>query len=267
MIPEEPKKRRRGVYLLPNLFTTFGLFSGFYAIISAINGQFVHAAVAVFAAMVLDGIDGRVARMTNTQTDFGAQYDSLSDLVSFGLAPALIMYEWSLKSLADMGSEMGKLGWLAAFVYTAMAALRLARFNASIGKVEKKYFVGLASPAAAMLVVSFVWVCEEFLTVKVNGTEMWLWSLIITVGAAALMISPIFYHSFKEINQEGRIPFKGTLIIVLLLVLVIIDPPKVTFAVFLLYALSGPIFALSRRISRRHGRATKPLPEVKNQKP
>lgn len=248
MKPDTTEKLKKGVYLIPNLFTTFGILAGFYAIIAATNDQFTHAAIAILVAMLLDGIDGRVARMTNTQTDFGAQYDSLADMVSFGLAPSLIIYEWSLHSMKMLGSEMGKIAWLAAFFFTAMAALRLARFNANIGKVDKKYFVGLPSPAAATVLVSFVWVCEDL---GVNGIDMRVFTLFLTILAGALMISPIFYSSFKDNNREEKIPFRGALIIVLLLVLVIIDPPKVFFGVFFLYMMSGPVLATVRRIQKR----------------
>jgi CDP-diacylglycerol--serine O-phosphatidyltransferase len=253
MEPEAPKKRRRGVYLLPNLFTTFGMFAGFFAIIAASKGNFTYAAIAVIVAMVIDGIDGRIARMTNTQTEFGAQYDSLSDMVSFGIAPALVMFHWSLSLFSGANPEgaptfivtpdLSKVGWLAAFFYAAMAALRLARFNVNIDKVEKKYFMGLASPAAATLLVSFVWLCQDM---GWTGQSMRYYALVLTVFAGTMMISPIFYTSFKERNREGRIPFSGALLIVLLVVLVTLYPPVVFFLVFLAYALSGPVMALHR---------------------
>ena len=240
------KKRRRGVYLLPNLFTTFGLFAGFYAIISASNGKFTPAAIAIIIAMILDGVDGRVARMTNTQTDFGAEYDSLADMVSFGIAPALVVYEWSLKSMMSLGPELAKLGWLAAFFYAAMAALRLARFNVQTDTIDKRYFRGLPSPAAAGLVISFIWVCESLGWAELKGSEVWLYSLIFTIAAGSLMISPIFYNSFKDKNREEKIPFRGAAAIVLVLVLVIINPPVVLFGVFFLYAFSGPVLSVLR---------------------
>jgi len=241
---------RKAVYLLPNLFTTAGMFSGFFAIIAATGGRFSAAAVAVVAAFVLDGIDGRIARLTHTQTEFGAQYDSLADLVSFGLAPALIIYNWSLASMVELGGQMGKLGWLAAFFYTAMAAMRLARFNVQLGSVDKRYFLGLASPSGAMLLASFVWTCE---VLGVRGTDPGLWipSLLLTIGAGALMISPIRYYSFKDLGQRERIPFFGVLVVVLLFVLVAVDPPKVLLAGFGIYSLSGPVSALWRRLRRR----------------
>jgi CDP-diacylglycerol--serine O-phosphatidyltransferase len=239
------KKPRRAIYLLPNLFTTAGLFAGFYAIVLAMQGRFTAAAISVIVAMLLDGIDGRVARMTNTQSEFGAQYDSIADMVSFGLAPALVMYQWSLVSLVELGEQWGKFGWLAAFFYSAMAALRLARFNVQIGKLDKKYFMGLASPSAATLLVSFIWVFDDL---GLKGSESYLLvpSLLLTIIAGVLMVSPILYNSFKDQSRKEKIPFIGILIVVLIFILVTIDPPKVFFGVFLLYALSGPAMMLLR---------------------
>ncbi len=240
------KKPRKVIYLIPNLFTTAGLFAGFYAIILAMQGRFTAAAISVIVAMLLDGIDGRVARMTNTQSEFGAQYDSIADMVSFGLAPSLVMYQWSLVSLVDLGEQWGKFGWLAAFFYSAMAGLRLARFNVQIDKLDKKYFMGLASPSAATLVVSFIWVFDEL---NYKGSETWLLipSVLITVLAGVLMVSPFLYHSFKDNNRKEKVPFIGILVVVLIFILVTIDPPKVFFGVFLLYALSGPVQFFLRR--------------------
>lgn len=226
---EQPAKRRRGIYLLPNLFTTSALFAGFYAIIMAMNGSFESAAIAVFVAMVLDGLDGRVARLTNTQSEFGAEYDSLADMVSFGVAPALIMYEWAL-------SDLGRYGWLAAFVYTVSAALRLARFNTQIGTVDKRYFVGLASPAAAAVVAGFVWIAGDF-GMEVKKLDWIAWA--VTVSAGLLMVSNIRYYSFKTIDFKGKVPFFFLLVVVLIFVLVTLDPPKILFVVFAGYALSG----------------------------
>ncbi|VAW79955.1 CDP-diacylglycerol--serine O-phosphatidyltransferase [hydrothermal vent metagenome] len=248
-LPSKQKKRRRGVYLIPNLFTTFGLFAGFYAIIQASTSNYEYAAIAIIVAMVLDGLDGRIARMTNTQSDFGAEYDSLADMVSFGIAPALIMFEWSLSSMSQLSPEMAKVGWLAAFFYAAMAALRLARFNVQTDTVEKGFFRGLPSPAAAGLVISFIWVCET-LDVPLTGKDMLVYSLVVMVVAGALMISPILFNSFKDSNREGKIPFRGATAIVLILILVYLDPPKVLFAVFFIYAISGPVMSLFRRKNR-----------------
>lgn len=249
----EAKKRRKAVYLLPNLFTTAGLFAGFFSIVSAMGDKFHVAAIAVLIAMLLDGVDGRVARMTNTQSDFGAQYDSLADLVSFGLAPALLMYKWSLMSMVDLGGQWGKIGWLAAFFYAAMAAMRLARFNVQIGTVDKRYFYGLASPSAASLLVSFVWMAHDL---GWRGDALWLPALLLTVAAGALMVSPVLYHSFKDVKRKERIPYFGILVLVLALILVAIDPPKVIFAVFLIYTLSGPVqWALRLRRKRLRNQA------------
>lgn len=237
-------KRRRGIYLLPNLFTTAALFAGFYAIVSAMGGDYEHAAVAIFVAMVLDGLDGRVARLTNTQSDFGAEYDSLADMVSFGLAPALVAYEWSL-------SGMGKLGWLAAFVYAAAGALRLARFNTQVGIADKRFFQGLASPAAAAIVAGAVWVGHVY---GFDGAQLRMPMFILTVAAGLLMVSNVRYYSFKELDLKGKVPFVAVLAIVLVFVFISIDPPWVLFGFFLLYAISGPIMTLVLLQRRRRGR-------------
>lgn len=250
--PSSEPRRPRGVYLLPNLFTTAALFCGFYAIIAALQNRFELAAVAVFVAMVLDGLDGRVARLTHTESEFGAQYDSMADLVSFGLAPALIMYEWALGSMASMGPFLSKLGWLAAFFYTVMAALRLARFNVQLGSTDKRYFIGLPSPSAAAIVTGFVWFGTDL---GLTGPQL-LWpALVVTVGAGALMFSKILYFSFKQVNLRGRVPFASALLVVLTLVVISIDPPKVLFTGFLLYGLSGPVMYLARLRQRARRRA------------
>ncbi|MEY3262637.1 MAG: CDP-diacylglycerol--serine O-phosphatidyltransferase [Pseudomonadota bacterium] len=224
-----PPVRSRGIYLLPNAFTTAALFCGFYAIVMAMNMQFSNAAVAIFAAMVLDAVDGRVARLTNTQSEFGAQYDSLSDMVSFGAAPALIVYEWSLRG-------MGKLGWLAAFVYCAGAALRLARFNTNIAVVDKRFFQGLPSPAAAALVAGFIWLMDDL---RIAGADfLWLsWS--ITLYAGLTMVTNVPFYSFKDVNFRKSVPFIAIFLIVLIFVAVSSDPPKVLFGLFVVYGLSG----------------------------
>jgi CDP-diacylglycerol--serine O-phosphatidyltransferase len=224
-----PPVRSRGIYLLPNAFTTAALFCGFYAIVMAMNGQFSNAAVAIFAAMVLDAVDGRVARLTNTTSEFGAQYDSLSDMVSFGAAPALIMYEWALRG-------MGKLGWLAAFVYCAGAALRLARFNTNIAVVDKRFFQGLPSPAAAALVAGFIWLMDDL---RIAGTDFnWL-SWTITLYAGLTMVTNAPFYSFKDVNFRKSVPFIAVFLIVLIFVAVSSDPPKVLFGLFVIYGLSG----------------------------
>jgi len=252
MTSDTPEPRRtRGLYLLPNLFTTAALFCGFYAIIAALHGRFESAAVAVFIAMVLDGLDGRVARLTHTESEFGAQYDSMADLVSFGLAPALIMYEWALGAMTGMGPFLSKLGWLAAFFYTVMAALRLARFNVQLGSTDKRYFIGLPSPSAAAIVTGLVWFCADL---GLTGVQM-LWpALIVTVGAGALMFSNILYFSFKQVDLHGRVPFIAALLVVLIFVFTSMDPPKVLFFGFLFYGLSGPALFLWRWRWRRHAR-------------
>jgi CDP-diacylglycerol--serine O-phosphatidyltransferase len=227
-----PAQRRRGIYLLPNAFTTAALFCGFYAIVMAMNLKFDQAAIAIFAAMVLDATDGRVARLTNTQSEFGAQYDSLSDMVSFGAAPALVVYEWSLRGL-------GKMGWLAAFVYCAGAALRLARFNTNIAVVDKRFFQGLPSPAAAALVAGFIWSMDDL---RFTGTELSWISWGITVFAGLTMVTNVPFYSFKDVNFRKVVPFIAIFLIVLMFVLVSVDPPKVMFGLFVIYGLSGYAF-------------------------
>ncbi|MFP5345122.1 MAG: CDP-diacylglycerol--serine O-phosphatidyltransferase, partial [Gammaproteobacteria bacterium] len=210
-------KRRRGIYLLPNLFTTAGLFAGFYAIVAGMQGRFEAAAVAIFVAMLMDGIDGRIARLTRTESDFGKEYDSLSDMVSFGLAPALVAYSWSL-------STLGKFGWLAAFVYAACAALRLARFNTQQGSADKRYFKGLASPAAAAVIAGMVWLGHDLsLTASLTRFP----AFIITLAVSALMVSNIRYYSFKDLNLKGEVRFVTVLAVMLIFVLIAIAPPQV----------------------------------------
>ncbi|MFT3761070.1 MAG: phosphatidylcholine/phosphatidylserine synthase [Pseudoxanthomonas sp.] len=250
--PPDPqaRPRSRGIYLLPNLFTTAGLFGGFYAIIAAANGQFVHAAVAVFIAAIADGLDGRVARLTGTSSEFGVQYDSLADLVSFGMAPALVMYHWSLSALKLDSALLGRVGWAAAFLYAACAALRLARFNTQVGVVDKRWFVGLASPAAAGLMMSFVWAFAEG-DFGPDGTELRYVALGVTLVAALLMVSRVRFWSFKGGGDTGpksdRVPFVVLLLIPVVIAMLMVDPPRVLFAVGVLYALSGPAIWLWNR--------------------
>jgi CDP-diacylglycerol--serine O-phosphatidyltransferase len=227
------------------------MFAGFYAIVTSIAGDFSAAAIAVFVAALLDGMDGRVARLTNTQTEFGVQYDSLSDLVSFGLAPALVMYTWSLSSLKDYGPTWGKIGWAGAFIYAACAALRLARFNTQVGVVDKRYFQGLASPAAAAVCMSFVWTMDKF---GILGAEVPFLTLVMAVLVGLLMVSNFRYYSFKSLPMGDRVPFLWVLIGVLVLVPFFIDPPRVLFVVFTLYLLSGPVMTLWGRATRRRRR-------------
>ncbi|CAH0313558.1 Phosphatidylcholine synthase [Massilia sp. Bi118] len=222
---------RRGIYLLPNAFTTAALFGGFYAIVMAMNQRFDHACWAVFIAMVLDGLDGRVARLTNTQSEFGAQYDSLSDMVSFGAAPALVIYEWSLRGL-------GKLGWIAAFVYCAGAALRLARFNTNIEVVDKRFFQGLPSPAAAALVVGFVMMMTDpDINVSARSVDWISWGLALFAGIT--MVTNVPFYSFKDVNFRKSVPFIVVFLIALFFALLAIDPPKVLWPLFVVYGLSG----------------------------
>jgi CDP-diacylglycerol---serine O-phosphatidyltransferase len=235
------RKRPRGIYILPNLFTTANLFCGFYAIVQAMNGRFEQSAMAIFFAMVLDSLDGRVARLTNTQSTFGEQYDSLADMVSFGAAPALVMYEFILKG-------MGKLGWIAAFIYVAGAALRLARFNANLGVVDKKFFQGLASPAAAALVAGFVWlVVDNRLGAKISDEAIRALACGFTLYAGLTMVSNAPFYSFKDINLRKAVPFTFALVIVLGFVLLSFDPPIVLFCLFTAYALSGWFVWLARK--------------------
>lgn len=245
--PAEPRVHgrltRRGIYLLPNLFTSGALFAGFYAIVQAMNGRFEHAAAAIFIAMVLDGLDGRVARLTRTQSAFGAEYDSLSDMVSFGVAPALVIYSFALKG-------MGKLGWIAAFIYCVGAALRLARFNTMLEVQDKRWFQGLPSPAAASLVAGLVWVAVD--NQFVGHDIRWL-AAGLTVFAGLTMVTSLRFYSGKEINLRKSVPFMFVVGIALFFTLISVDPPIVLFLLFLAYGLSGYVHgALSWYHDWRH---------------
>ena len=236
-----PELKRRGIYVLPNLFTTAALFCGFFAIVQAMQGDFERASIAVFIAMVLDGLDGRVARLTHTQSAFGAEYDSLSDMVSFGVAPALVIYEWALH-------DLGRLGWIAAFIYCVGAALRLARFNTTLEVVDKRFFQGLPSPAAAALVAGFVWV---MLTAEVApGDVRWL-ACVLTVFAGITMISNIRYYSFKDINLRKSVPFFAVAAFALVFALISLSPEMTLFGFFVLYGLSGYVLALTGMVRRK----------------
>jgi CDP-diacylglycerol--serine O-phosphatidyltransferase len=236
VVSEDGRKvRRRGIYLLPNLLTTGAMFAGFYAVIAGMQNDFRHACVAIIVAMFLDGLDGRVARLTNTQSAFGAEYDSLSDLIAFGMAPALICFSWAL-------SGLGKAGWTICFIYVACAALRLARFNVQLGTTDKRFFVGLASPAAAGLVVFMVWACFEY-NVEVTRFVAMLAALV-TFIAGALMVLNIRYYSFKDLDMKNRVPFIVMILVVLVFVIVSWDPPIVLFSMAIIYALSGPGMAI-----------------------
>lgn len=234
--------RRRGIYLLPNLFTTGVLFSGFFAIVQAMNGRFEIAAIAIFVAMVLDGMDGRVARWTNTQSEFGAQYDSIADMVAFGVAPALVAYEWTLK-------DLGTAGWIGAFIYCAGAGIRLARFNANLGAVDKRYFQGLPSPSGAAVITGLVWVLGDF---ELYPSEyFWLAGIvwIVAVFAGVTMVSNVPFYSFKEVNWKKRVPLWAILACVLGISLIASRPSLVLFALFMGYALSGYVlWGLGRRV-------------------
>lgn len=245
--PLPPRPRSRGIYLLPNLFTTGGLFAGFFAIIAASQGRYGAACVAIFVAAILDGLDGRVARLTNTQSEFGVQYDSLADLVSFGMAPALVMYHWALVALKLNGVTAGRIGWLAAFLYAACAALRLARFNSQVAQVDKRWFIGLASPAAAGLMASFVWTCHDL---GWAGEDLRYAAVAVSVIAGLLMVSRLRYNSFKGSGtgpKSDRVPFFALLIVVAVLIALWIDPPKTLLIAAGLYALSGPVLWFKRR--------------------
>ena len=248
----EPGQRRRAIYLLPNLLTTGTLFAGFYGIVASIDGHYTPAAIAIFVAGLLDGLDGRLARLTHTESEFGKQYDSLADMVAFGTAPAIIVYQWGLKTLADYGWAWGKLGWLAAFLYAVAAALRLARFNVAAKTADRRFFEGLPSPSAAGLVTSMVWFATQF---ELGGLLALAISTAVTVLAGVLMVSQLAYYSFKEVGPRGRISFAYVFVIPLIFVLIAIDPPTVCFIIAASYALSGILMALWRRQRRQSGRA------------
>lgn len=229
--------RRRGIYILPNLFTTLNLFAGFYAIVQGMNHRFEHAAIAIFVAMVLDSIDGRVARLTRTQSAFGAEYDSLADMVSFGAAPALVMYVWALK-------DMGRLGWIAAFVYCVGAALRLARFNTQLAVADKRYFQGLPSPAAAALVTGMIWVLNDY---QVMGGQVKWWAAGLTIYAGITMVSSVKFYAGKDINLRRAVPFWMAILMVLALLLISIEPSHVLWGLMIAYGLSGYVMWIVNR--------------------
>lgn len=246
---QSPIKLRKGIFLLPNLFTVLGLFFGFYAIVAAMQQRFDSAAIAIYIAMILDALDGRIARMTNTQTAFGGELDSLSDMVSFGLAPALVVYHWGL-------IDLGKLGWLAAFTYVVCGALRLARFNTQHGKHNPRYFQGLPIPAAAGFIAGLVWVSNIHDLQQFPFIYPCYGILVVIIGL--LMVSTIRYRSFKDFNLKGYVPFLMIVVIALILVLIAFDPPHVVFAIFALYVLSGVVTWIwrywhLRRVRRRRG--------------
>jgi CDP-diacylglycerol--serine O-phosphatidyltransferase len=248
MTAERNAIRRKGIYLLPNLLTTAGLFAGFYSIVAAIDGNFHAAAWAIFTAMVIDGLDGRIARLTSTASEFGKEFDSLSDMVSFGIAPAIVTYQWGVERLAEYGAVWGRLGWLAAFLYAAAAAFRLARFNSNAAWLDKRYFQGLASPAAAAGVASMVWVSTEY---GIDGLVALVAGITITAVAGLLMMSRFAYLSFKDVRPGYRLRFARLLLIPLVIIVVAVEPPITIFVLFTIYAFSGPVYWLWRR-HRRH---------------
>ena len=248
--PISPKNKH--IYLLPNILTTCGMFAGFYAILAAANGQFEYACVAVFIAAVFDGVDGRVARLTGTSSEFGVQYDSLADLVSFGVAPALVMYHWALVNMKHDGAMLGKIGWAAAFLYMACAALRLARFNTQVGVVDKRWFIGLNSPSSAGLMMAFVWSMNEL---GFGGDTLRYIALAVTVSCGLLMVSRFKYTSFKggpkTETKNDRVPFWVILMIVAILIALFVLREKALLAVAGAYALSGPAMWLYSKITRK----------------
>ena len=243
---QKNRVRRRGIYILPNLFTLAALFAGFYAIVQAMNLNFDQAAVGIFVAMVLDSLDGRVARLTKTQSAFGAEFDSLADMVSFGAAPALVMYEWVLR-------DLGKLGWVAAFLYCAGAALRLARFNTMLDVADKRWFTGIPSPAAAALVGGFVWIMDDY---DIDPQSVRWWALFVTVFAGLTMVTNLKYWSGKAINLRKSVPFVVVLGGAVAVALTALQPPLVLFAGFVVYALSG--YVVSAWLHLRRGRPGTP---------
>ena len=245
---QQKSSRGRGIYLLPNILTICGLFAGFYAIIASGKGIYDNAAIAIFIAMIMDSLDGRIARLTNTVTDFGIQLDSLADMVSFGVAPALVTYHWALSSL-------GKLGWLSAFVYAVAVVLRLARFNVQVRKIDKRYFQGLPCPPAAGVIAGMVWTCSNF---DLSGLAVSIAAAAITVLTGILMVSKLRYRSFKDIDFKNNVPFFTILLLVLIIVLVSIDPAQILFVVFSLYALSGPVMTFWQLRKRRRQKKINP---------
>src|SRR5690554_4059235 len=242
--PAEARVRHRGIYLLPNLLTTGAMFAGFYAILAGMNGNFQEAAMAIFVAMFFDGLDGQVARMTNTQSAFGVQYDSLSDMVSFGVAPAVVAFSWMLQ-------DLGKVGWAAAFIYASCAALRLARFNTQVDVADKRFFVGLASPSAAALVAGMVWSGHN----EASSFGLTVLAAVVTAVAGLLMVSNLHYKSLKGLDLKGRVPFVVIIAVVMVFVVVSIDPARVLFTMALVYACSAPLFWVYSRYRKLRKRA------------
>jgi CDP-diacylglycerol--serine O-phosphatidyltransferase len=242
-----PRRTNRGIYLLPNLLTTGCLFSGFYAIVAAIDGNFARAGAAVFIAMIFDGLDGRIARLTHTESIFGKEYDSLADMVAFGVAPAIVTYQWGVARIAEYGAAWGRFGWLAAFFYAVAAALRLARFNAKASTQDKRYFEGLPSPSAAAAVAAFVWFSSEW---REPGLAGLIFAFLVTATAGALMVSNFSYPSFKQLDWDRRIKFAYFIIVPVFFILVAIEPATMLLSIFTTFALSAPALWVGRRLRR-----------------
>lgn len=240
------RRPSRSIYLLPNLFTTSAMLAGFYSVILAYNGQFGTAAISIIVAMILDGFDGRVARMTNTTSAFGAEYDSIADMISFGMAPAFLAYSWSLSHLSE--ARFAQLGWVIPFVYTACCGLRLARFNVAVGTADKRFFQGLACPAAAVVLASFVWVMTGL---GISGAEVVLPAAVLTLFCGIAMVSTFTYYSFKDLGRNRKVPFAMLLGLLLLLVITAVDPPKMILIASAMYALSGPTYFAFRAYRKR----------------
>ncbi len=243
-----PANGRRGIYLLPNLLTTACLFSGFYAVIAAIDGNFERAGIAIFVAMLFDGLDGRVARLTGTDTQFGKEFDSMADMVSFGLAPAIVCYQWGMARIVEYGTAWGRFGWVAAFFYVASAAMRLARFNARAATADKRYFEGLPSPSAAAIVAAFVWLAHKY---QIEGLAGLTLAFVVTASAGALMVSRFSYPSFKDRAAGERVRYSKLLLVPVVFALIALDPPAVLLALFAGFGLSAPLVWLWRRTRRR----------------
>jgi CDP-diacylglycerol--serine O-phosphatidyltransferase len=253
---EDQHPRRRGIFWLPNLLTTGALFAGFYAVVAAVDWRFDRAGIAVFVAMIFDGLDGRVARWTHTESAFGKEYDSLSDMVSFGLAPAIVTYQWGVARIAEYGPLWRRLGWLVCFFYAAAAALRLARFNSRTATQDKHYFEGLPSPSAAAIVAAFVWLASDQTNIGLPGLIL---AFLVTACAGALMISRFAFHSFKQVDAGGRVRFTYIIFVPLAFVLLALHPQVVLLLLFGGYALSAPLTWVFRKLRRRsRGAATPP---------
>jgi CDP-diacylglycerol---serine O-phosphatidyltransferase len=245
--PDPPRPPRKGIYLLPNLLTTGCLFSGFYAVVAAIDKNFDHAGMAVFAAMIFDTLDGRTARLTGTESAFGKEYDSLADMVAFGLAPAIVTYQWGVVRIAEYGHHWGRFGWLACFFYAVAAALRLARFNARSASADKNYFEGLPSPSAAAIVAAFVWFCSDWREPRLGGL---IAAFTVTASAGALMVSSFGYPSFKKFDLDRRIRWVYIALVPVTFACIAANPPTMLLAIFGTYALSAPVLWIGRRLRR-----------------